>query len=38
MTTKERKYQEYIQYLRTLNLSYKEYDERVIAWCKKNNY
>ena len=43
MTERERldktqKYEEYKQYLRSLNLTSTEYEKRIIEWCKKMRY
>lgn len=33
-----RKYEEFKQYLRSLNLSSAEYEKKIREWCKKNGY
>lgn len=35
---KTQQYEAYKQYLKSLNLSYKEYEERIKEWCKKNKF
>lgn len=31
-------YEAYKSYLRTLDLTYEEYDKMLREWCKKNNF
>lgn len=38
MSTKDREYENYKSYLRSLNLSYQEYERKLYEWCKKNKY
>lgn len=43
MTERERfnklqQYEEYKQYLRSLNLISAEYEKRIREWCRKNKY
>lgn len=43
MTERERlnktqQYEEYKQYLRSLNLTSAEYEKRIKEWCRKNKY
>ena len=35
---KTQQYEEYKQYLRSLNLTSAEYEKRLREWCKKNKY
>jgi hypothetical protein len=35
---KEKEYEKYKAYLKSLNLSSKEYDRLIREWCRKNNY
>lgn len=35
---KKQQYEEYKQYLRSLNLTGAEYEKRIIEWCKKMRY
>lgn len=36
--SKTQQYEAYKQYLRLLNLTYAEYERRLIEWCKKNKF
>ena len=38
MSAKDRRYEDYKNYLKSLNLNYQEYEKRIREWCKKNNY
>lgn len=35
---KDEQYRDFLCYLRSLNLDYKEYEKRVREWCIKNKY
>ena len=35
---KTQQYEEYKQYLRSLNLTSEEYEKRIREWCKKMRY
>ena len=35
---KTQQYEEYKQYLRSLNLSPQEYERRISEWCKKHGF
>jgi hypothetical protein len=35
---KDREYENYKNYLKSLCLSSKEYEKRIREWCRKNNY
>ena len=36
--SKSEQYEAYKRYLESLNLPYREYERRIIEWCKKNKY
>lgn len=38
MSAKDRQYEDYKNYLKSLNLNWQEYEKRIREWCKKNNY
>ena len=35
---KEERYEEFKHYLRSLNLTWQEYERRLFEWCKKNRF
>ena len=34
----DQRYDQYKQYLKSLNLSYNEYEAKIKEWCEKNKY
>lgn len=38
MSEKDRQYESYKNYLRSLNLSWEEYEAKLSNWCKKHKY
>lgn len=38
MSEKDKQYEEYKKYLKSLNLPYKEYERLLKEWCRINKY